>query len=515
MLKPALAAVSLVISGAFSQTAAQIPPPLPPPLPAVPVPPENPGSEAKRVLGKVLFWDEQLSSDRTVACGTCHRALAGGTDARVAINPGPDTLAPSPDDVAGSPGVVRADASGAPIQDPVFGLSVQVTGRAANTAIMAAYATDLFWDGRARTRFDNPETGLPSISANGGLESQAVVPILSHVEMARDGRSWSDVEATLAISHPLSDATDLPSDLATALAGGAGYDALFAAAFGDPTITAERIAYAIATYERTLIPNQTPWDRFRDGVPGAMTPAQVQGWNFFNASPCRACHLPPQFTDNNFHNLGLRPPSEDLGRQIVTGLSGDRGRFKTPTLRNVGLKPTHMHNGRIGTLSDAVLWYRPINRARFTDNLDLALPVGVPPDQLPALLEFLNHGLTDPRVAAETFPFDKPTLHAGALPVLDFANASTLQWPVLQGVQRYNVYRGTLQGLRSGTGYGDCASAADPNVSDTQLLDGEVPDPGDGFFYLKSVIDRTGAERGLGTDSVGVPRSVLLPCPAP
>ncbi|HEX5042910.1 MAG TPA: cytochrome c peroxidase [Candidatus Polarisedimenticolaceae bacterium] len=512
MLKPVPAL--LLVLAVSSRAAAQIPP-RPPPLPPVPVPAENPISEAKRVLGKVLFWDEQLSSNGTVACGTCHRGRAGGSDGRIGIHPGPDMVAPSPDDIAGSPGVIRADASGTPIQDPVFGFGVQITDRAANSAVMAVYAPSLFWDGRATARFDDPETGFPSIAANGALESQAVGPIVSHVEMGRDGRTWTDVKAKLAVSHPLGDATDLPGDLAAALAGGAAYRDLFAAAFGDPAITGERIAYAIATYERTLIPNQTPWDRFRDGIPGAMTPGQVQGWNFFNGSPCRVCHVPPQFTDNGFHNLGLRPPAEDLGRQIVTGLAGDRGRFKTPTLRNAGLKPTHMHSGRILTMNDAVLWYRPNNPARFTDNLDPALPVGVPPDQLPALLDFLTNGLTDPRVAAETFPFDRPTLHAGALPRLDFASASTLQWPALAGVQRYGVYRGTLAGLRSGAGYGDCVASADPDVTDTQLVDGEVPDAGDGFFYLKSVVDGSGAERGLGTDSTGTPRSVLVGCPAP
>ena len=69
-------------------------------LPDVPVPPENPITEAKRVLGKILFWDEQLSSDDTVACGTCHLPAAGGGDPRAAVHPG--TVPGSVDDVAGS-----------------------------------------------------------------------------------------------------------------------------------------------------------------------------------------------------------------------------------------------------------------------------------------------------------------------------------------------------------------------------------------------------------------------------
>jgi cytochrome c peroxidase len=505
MLKPALAL--WFVLGVLTEVAAQAPPALPPP----PVPPENPITEAKRVLGKVLFWDESLSSDGTVACGTCHRGLAGGSDARIAIHPGPDVLAPSPDDIAASLGVIRADATGTPIEDPVFGFGVQVTGRSANSAIGAAYAPGLFWDGRATSRFDDPETGLPSITAGGALESQAVGPIVSHVEMARDGRTWSDVRQKLAVSHPLTDATDLPADLAAALASAPSYGDLFQAAFGDPAITGERIAYAIATYERTLIPNQTPWDRFVAGVPGAMTQGQIAGWNFFNGSPCRVCHVPPQFTDNAFHNLGLRPSSEDLGRQLVTGLAGDRGRFKTATLRNAGLKPTHMHNGRIDGMNNAVLWYAPNNPARFLDNLDPALPVGVPPQVMPALLDFLTNALTDPRVAAESFPFDKPTLHGGALPRLEFPDDATVSWPILDGVERSNVYRGDLETLRTGGGYGACAGV----TTGTNLLDTEAPEPGQGFFYLKSVLDRTGAERGFGTDGTGAPRSVLVACPAP
>jgi hypothetical protein len=174
-----------------------------------------------------------------------------------------------------------------------------------------------------------------------------------------------------------------------------------------------------------------------------------------------------------------------------------------------------MHNGRLTTMLDAVLWYRADNPDRSDDNLDGAVPAQVPEEQLGNLVEFLSHGLTDPRVAAETFPFDRPTLHGGALPALGFANPSTLQWPALEGVRRFNLYRGTLEGLRSGGRYGTCLSHDDPGPVGTGFLDTERPPPGDGFFYLKSVIDRSGAERGLGTDSAGVPRSVPVSCPAP
>ena len=486
-----------------------------PQLPPPPVPAENPITEPKRVLGKILFWDEQLSSDRNVACGTCHLPGRAGSDPRPGVHPGPDGVTPSADDIVGSPGVVRRDPTGTPMEDPLFGFGVQVTPRAANSVVGAAYAPQLFHDGRASGRFVDPESGQIRIFSGGALESQAVVPILSHVEMARDGRAWIDVKTNLALSHPLEDATDLPEDLAAALAEGATYADLFAAAFGDPAISAQRIAFAIATYERTLVADHTPWDKFIGEDPEALTPAQIQGWTFFRSSLCAFCHAPPAFTDHGFHNIGIRPPDEDLGRQNVTGNENHRGRFKTPTLRNAGLKATFMHNGRLTTMLDAVLWYRADNPDRSDDNLDGAVPTQVPEEQLGNLVDFLTHGLTDPRVAAETFPFDRPTLHGGALPVLTFAGHDEVRWPWLEGVQRSNVYRGSLESLRSGGGYGTCLPLDDPGPAGTGFMDMDSPPPGNGFFYLKSVIDRSGTERGLGRDGAGVPRTVLVSCPAP
>jgi cytochrome c peroxidase len=511
---------SLVVGlASVGMVAAQAPPPLNPP----PVPPENPITQQKTILGKMLFWDEQMSSHNTMSCGGCHRAASGGSDPRIAINPGPDSFQPTVDDIAGSPGVVRRDAFGNPVDDPIFGLGLQVTGRAANSFIMAAYAPENFWDGRARSTFVNPETGTTSILQGGGLESQAVGPILSSVEMAHENRTWSDVRTKLTNSLPLGDATDLPNDLANALASHPTYPELFEAAFGDGSITAERIAFAIATYERTLIPNQTPWDQ------NTMTPNQQAGWNTFRNSPCSVCHAPPTFAvppqapGGPFRNIGIRPPGEDLGRQIVTGNPNDRGRFKVPTLRNAGLKPTHMHNGRITTMNDAVLWYRTANPQRSPDNLDQILPVNLPPQALPAVVDFLTNALTDPRVAAETFPFDRPTLHSGDLPVLNMGtDRQTLSWPTLAGISRYNMYRGALADLRTlgpdglpATGFGVCVSATDPNTADTVFFDADIPNPGTGYFYLKDVIDSRGQERGLGATSDGRPHTVLAPCPPP
>jgi len=394
-------------------------------LPPVPFPPQNPLTEPKRVLGKILFWDEQLSSDDTVACGTCHVPSSGGADPRGAVNPGPDGLFGSADDIQGSPGVVRRDASGEAIEDAVFGFEPQVTGRAAPSFLASLFAREMFWDGRASSAFTDPLDDSVVLIPNGGaLESQSVKPILSSVEMAHDGRTWAEVTAKLESVRPLRYADSLPADALAAIAASPSYAQLFAAAFGDSAITPARIAMAIATYERTLAPGQTPWDRFVAGDTGAMTPSQVQGWNVFRggAAACSRCHVPPMFTNNDFLNLGLRPAAEDEGRLTVSGLAEDFGDMKMPGLRNVGLRRTLMHTGGITGVPDAIDFYLQARGHRFfTADLDGIPPNNAPlggiriaPEDRPAIIDFLANALTDPRVAAETFPFDRPRLGSEA-----------------------------------------------------------------------------------------------------
>jgi len=106
-------------------------------LPPVPFPPENQFSVEKSTLGKILFWDEQLSSDSPMSCGTCHITSAGGADPRVAFNPGNDGIPGTSDDMFTSFGVIASDANEDFVPDPVFGLERQATGRSANPAVLA------------------------------------------------------------------------------------------------------------------------------------------------------------------------------------------------------------------------------------------------------------------------------------------------------------------------------------------------------------------------------------------
>ena len=412
LLATALAVLILASTSGMCLVAQGGPPPPPPPvfLPPVPVPPQNPITQPKAVLGKILFWDEQLSSDNTVACGTCHRPEAAGIDPRLGQNPGFDSLYGTADDVTSSPGVVRSDVINRYKRDPVFGLEVQVTRRKAPSMINAAYAPLLFWDGRASSTFLDPQTNVVVIPGGGALESQAAGPPLADAEMAHENRNWNEITAKLALVTPLKLASNLTPDIQAALAANPTYPALFQAAFGSPAITARGIALAIATYERTLISNQTPFDAFIGGNQQAMTMMQAMGLQIFNGpGRCNICHTGPLTTDNSFRNIGLRPIFEDDGRRGVTNLAVDGGRFKVPGLRNVGLMSTFMHTGGQGSLQEVVDFY---NRGGdFGLNQDPAIiPLGLSLGQRNVLVNFLQTALTDPRVAAGTFPFDRPTL---------------------------------------------------------------------------------------------------------
>lgn len=422
-------------------------------LPPVPQPPENPITEAKRVLGKALFWDEQLSTSNVVSCGTCHVPSRAGADDRIARHPGIDGILNTPDDILGSPGVIRSDENNDYLPDPIFALQPQITNRSANSPINAGYAPSLFWDGRATSRFTDPQTGQVAIVSGGALESQAVQPPLSSVEMSHDDFDWTSLTDKLARVRPLDLATNIPADVASALADQPDYPELFRRAFGDGAITTRRIAFALATYQRTLVSDQTPWDRFTAGDVTALTPAQQQGLQAFTASRCIDCHRDPLYTDQSFRNIGLRPVSEDPGRQLVTGNINDRGRFKVPSLRNVGLKRTFMHNGQFQNLTDVIRFYAraPGAAPQFPDNRDpLMTLVNVPPQAAVVIEDFLRNGLTDPRVAAETFPFDKPTLFVdrpdhratligGARPGLNGTPRIIVQSPSMIGNAEYRV----------------------------------------------------------------------------
>jgi cytochrome c peroxidase len=393
------------------------PPPAPQPLGPPPSPPGNDVTEAKANLGKALFWDEQLSSPRTIACGTCHQSPAGGSDPRSApedmrsTHPGLDGIFATDDDVTGSPGVPLSGEDGTYQWETSFGIRPQVTGRRGMSAINAAYAPELFWDGRAGGEFRDPISDDVVLTTGAALESQVLGPPLSTAEMGHIGRNWNDVATRVASSKPLALSPNVPSAL-EAWIDGRDYPALFAEAFGSEAVTPARIAMAIATYERTLWSGQTPFDAFNGGNPAALTQQERRGEQVFRQVGCARCHGGPLLTDQQFHNTGVRPAAEDQGRFSVTGRNGDRGAFRTPTLRNVELRAPYFHNGRSATLESAIDFYDRGGDADAPNKDDRIVPLGLTPQQKADLAAFLRRPLTDPRVAAGTAPFDRPALYS-------------------------------------------------------------------------------------------------------
>jgi len=344
-----------------------------------------------------------------------------------------------------------------------------VTGRNAPTVIAAVFNRDNFWDGRANHNFNglNPFGNTPNGSgtltiANASLASQAVGPPNNDTEMSCGGRAFNGAGSLAAkllartpFAHQHVDPTD--SVLGPVAAAGNGltvtYQVLINAAFNatvasDASNNFSRIwGQAVQAYEATLIPDQTPFDKFEAGHSAALTNSQQRGLDRFNGKgDCVHCHAGAELTDasvgfaaqnglinedggdQGFHNLGVRPTAEDPGRagcpagppcdgsapgkfpNSVSRSSKDNGAFKTASLRNVKLTAPYFHNGGKATLADVVAFY---NRGGDFGNPEKASriqPLSLDAGDQADLVEFLTNGLTDCRVEKERAPFDHPSL---------------------------------------------------------------------------------------------------------
>jgi cytochrome c peroxidase len=392
--------------------------PVPPLEPPGPGPAGNPTTATKTALGKALFWDEQMSSTLTVSCGTCHRAGAGGSDPRsvtsvaASTNPGFDTTFSTADDVIGSPGVPLNNADGTYSFSTSYALRPQVTGRKSNSTINAVYAPLLFWDGRATGTFRDPVTNAIVLNAGGALESQASGPPVNAVEMGHGTTNWTEIAARLTAAKPLAVADNIPVSLQNWI-DGRGYPELFQEAFGTPEVTPTRIALAIGAYERSLFSDQTPLDLANAGIQ-PLTAAEQRGRGIFTGpADCNVCHAGNLLTDNTFRNIGVRPVVEDQGRFVVTANQGDRGEFKVPSLRNVELRGTFMHTGKLTTIENVVAFYNRGGDFPNEPNVpgNLIQPLGLSAQQQADLAAFLRRPLTDDRVRNELPPFDRPHLY--------------------------------------------------------------------------------------------------------
>ena len=143
------------------------------------------------------------------------------------------------------------------------------------------------------------------------------------------------------------------------LGGLRGYQEQFQRVF-ESELTPAGVAKAIAAYERTILSGNAPYDRFRAGDAAALSAAARRGLALFEGKArCMSCHVGFNFTDEGYHNLGVGMDREkpDLGRYAVTKVEGNKGAFKTPTLRDVARRPPYMHDGSLKTLDEVVAFY--------------------------------------------------------------------------------------------------------------------------------------------------------------
>jgi len=198
-----------------------------------------------------------------------------------------------------------------------------VLGRASPTVVNTAYNSIQMWDGRKKS-----------------LEDQAMGPMEASAEMNMDTQKlfvWLNAQP--------------------------GYQAMFANAYPGQPIGPETLSKAIASFERTIVSNTSPFDQWVAGKKDALTPDQIRGFALFidpKKANCSACHSGANFTDNGFHNLGLASwglPNADMGRYTQRPVEALKGAFKTPTVREAARTAPYFHDGSSATLEELVAFY--------------------------------------------------------------------------------------------------------------------------------------------------------------
>ena len=181
-----------------------------------------------------------------------------------------------------------------------------------------AWSATLFWDGRSSS-----------------LEDQALGPIQAAGEM------------NLPLSEVVPRLSKVPF-----------YQKQFKVVYGESGLTIENVAKAIAAFERTIISDNSAYDKYIAGNISAMSPSAIRGLALFTGEAnCANCHDGPNFTDDSFHNIGVSPVSIDRGRANIPGSEELVGAFKTPGLRNIVFSAPYMHDGSESTLEDVINYY--------------------------------------------------------------------------------------------------------------------------------------------------------------
>lgn len=296
------------------------------PLPEyAPVPTNNALTPEKIDLGRQLFWDPIMSGGMDVACATCHHPDKGYADA-LDLSVGVDGVGLGEQRV----GTIIAARNAHTVVNSAF------NGIAIDDEVNPLNAP-MFWDNRAMS-----------------LEAQALLPLLSKEEMRGETIPENQLYSVI-----ISRLEAIPQ-----------YKAAFLDAFGTDEITTDRIAKAIASFERTLIATNSPFDRYMRGETSAMTQQQINGMNAFVNVGCAECHNGPMFSDFQLHTLGVpdnpKLPLTDAGTAMYA--------FRTPTLRNLSLTAPYMHNGMHTSLEEVMDFYEEISEGD-TDDINTNLTI--------------------------------------------------------------------------------------------------------------------------------------------
>ena len=282
-------------------------------------PKNNPQSEEKTNLGRLLFFDPILSGDKDIACVSCHHPSNGYAEFRdISIGTNGKGL-----------GLTRV------FKKPN---EIPFVKRNAHTVLNTAFngitpsnnynpeKSPMFWDSRVNS-----------------LEAQAIEPIKAMEEM----RGLNYTEESILV------------EVVKRLKGIPEYQELFKNVFeNDNSITIENIGKAIAAYERTLVTNNSRFDKYMRGETDAISLGEKEGFDLFKKVGCVNCHNGPMFSDFKIHTLSV--PENDKLTKVDDGFEQQFG-FRTPTLRNLRFTAPYMHNGTLPNLKMVLEFYEDLS----------------------------------------------------------------------------------------------------------------------------------------------------------
>jgi cytochrome c peroxidase len=275
-------------------------------FPTPDIPTDNPLTVEGVKLGRMLFYDNLLSGNNSMSCASCHKQENAFTDT--------SRFSTGIDGIQGQRQAMS-----------VFNLLWNTNG--------------FFWDGRSTL-----------------LRDQALMPIQDPIEM-----------------HQM-----LP-ELVAELQATSKYPEQFKKAFGTSSVSTELIGKALEQFMFSIVSNRSKYDRYLKGE-ATFTAQEERGRFLFiteynpafpdaSGADCRHCHGGDNFENDRYMNNGIDTDSEfiDFGRELVTGLSVDRAKFKVTSLRNIELTPPYMHDGRFNTLEEVVEHYNEVKNSSTLD----------------------------------------------------------------------------------------------------------------------------------------------------